>query len=218
MVVGEGSAGKTSSIRSLLGEEFNPNWDSTVGANLRNAMAGDKWVEDNKKIDFTIQAAGALVDLETFKPPKPKGMMGRLGNSVLDKVLSPLKKRRMRKADAVWETAMLQMNDELMLEFLRRLNVEEDDDTEVEGEVLAGDAKLMDTAEVAGKFDFDLVAKAKDTKDTLKFTVGFLSWQEFTHLRFFQLDMGLWWTDCILCPSSLVLDKVWRLFSRVQFT
>jgi len=35
MIVGQGRAGKTATVRSLLGESFEPEWESTVGASLK---------------------------------------------------------------------------------------------------------------------------------------------------------------------------------------
>lgn len=48
MVVGEGGAGKTATVRSLLNKVFDENWDSTVGVAITETNAQDVWTPDGK--------------------------------------------------------------------------------------------------------------------------------------------------------------------------
>jgi len=50
MFVGQGRAGKTATVRSLLGKEFNEEWDSTVGADIntvKNLHERSEWRKDS---------------------------------------------------------------------------------------------------------------------------------------------------------------------------
>ena len=61
MVVGEGRAGKTSTVRTLLGEAFVQHLPSTVGANLTHARSDvqTNWkaIPDSQKDDVAVEAA-----------------------------------------------------------------------------------------------------------------------------------------------------------------
>ena len=48
MVIGEGAVGKTATIRSLLNRPFNPEWESTVGVSLTEAVARRNDIQSNK--------------------------------------------------------------------------------------------------------------------------------------------------------------------------
>ena len=48
MVVGEGGAGKTATVRSLLNKVFDEKWDSTVGVSITETNASNVWTPDNK--------------------------------------------------------------------------------------------------------------------------------------------------------------------------
>ena len=48
MVVGEGGAGKTATVRSLLNKVFDENWNSTVGVAITETNAQDVWTPDGK--------------------------------------------------------------------------------------------------------------------------------------------------------------------------
>lgn len=48
MVVGEGGAGKTATVRSLLHKKFDENWDSTVGVAITETNAQNGWTADGK--------------------------------------------------------------------------------------------------------------------------------------------------------------------------
>lgn len=51
MVVGEGAAGKTATVRSLLGKKFKAQWDSTIGISLTNGRAESSrvWRENTRE-------------------------------------------------------------------------------------------------------------------------------------------------------------------------
>src|SRR5690606_41876457 len=56
MIIGQGRAGKTSTVRSLLGIPFNPMWDSTIGITLKQSFAkvsGENWNELPKNVSLT---------------------------------------------------------------------------------------------------------------------------------------------------------------------
>mmetsp|Transcript_15871 Transcript_15871/g.20336 ORF Transcript_15871/g.20336 Transcript_15871/m.20336 type:complete len:822 (+) Transcript_15871:462-2927(+) len=65
MFVGQGKAGKSATVRSLLGKGFNPDWDSTIGADISERMtssATSKWRNpDDLKGDFTSRFAARLM-------------------------------------------------------------------------------------------------------------------------------------------------------------
>eukprot|EP00511_Aplanochytrium_stocchinoi_P003789 CAMPEP_0204824340 /NCGR_PEP_ID=MMETSP1346-20131115/2366_1 /ASSEMBLY_ACC=CAM_ASM_000771 /TAXON_ID=215587 /ORGANISM="Aplanochytrium stocchinoi, Strain GSBS06" /LENGTH=963 /DNA_ID=CAMNT_0051951435 /DNA_START=109 /DNA_END=3000 /DNA_ORIENTATION=+ len=60
MVIGQGGAGKTSTVRALLGQTFNPNWDSTVGADLKKTDTSGWNETEVQSSDFTEAAARAV--------------------------------------------------------------------------------------------------------------------------------------------------------------
>lgn len=66
MFIGQGAAGKSSTIRSLLGKSFNPDWDSTVGADISEGMTNSKTSWKNPESltgDYTSRfVARLLVD------------------------------------------------------------------------------------------------------------------------------------------------------------
>jgi len=58
MVVGEGKAGKSSLIRALLGEPFEEEWISTIGASLTTTTTNvrdDSWAQRNYDMDYTTE-------------------------------------------------------------------------------------------------------------------------------------------------------------------
>lgn len=60
MVVGEGGAGKTATVRSLLGKRFDPIWNSTVGIDLSATQTGVSWVEQTTQSQTTALLHNAL--------------------------------------------------------------------------------------------------------------------------------------------------------------
>mmetsp|Transcript_17500 Transcript_17500/g.22287 ORF Transcript_17500/g.22287 Transcript_17500/m.22287 type:complete len:825 (-) Transcript_17500:108-2582(-) len=62
MVIGQGRAGKSATVRSLLGEKFDPNGESTVGISLsRTNVRGDEWIKDvARTADFSTTVATRL--------------------------------------------------------------------------------------------------------------------------------------------------------------
>jgi len=65
MIVGQGRAGKTALVRSFLGEKFLPEWESTVGASLKQtttnigSSSSSKWnpMDENNKTGFASDHA-----------------------------------------------------------------------------------------------------------------------------------------------------------------
>lgn len=62
MVIGQGGAGKTSTVRALLNIPFNPNWDSTVGASLTKTSTSNWQEEAVASSDFNQVAAKVFSD------------------------------------------------------------------------------------------------------------------------------------------------------------
>jgi len=62
MVIGQGRAGKTATVRSLMGEEFDPNGESTLGISLsRTNVHGEHWKKDtSSETGHSITAATRL--------------------------------------------------------------------------------------------------------------------------------------------------------------
>jgi len=63
MVIGQGAAGKTSTVRTLLGLAPKKEWESTVGVDLK-VTAADDWAErDRKKTDFNLMLHKAAAEI-----------------------------------------------------------------------------------------------------------------------------------------------------------
>ena len=72
MVVGKGAAGKTNTVRSLLGHPFNPEWESTIGIDLTEVAtsSGTRWQRtEHKDYASTFVHRLAVETMEQdFKP------------------------------------------------------------------------------------------------------------------------------------------------------
>lgn len=71
MVVGEGRAGKTSTIKSLMRSGFNPEEESTRGANVQTITV-ENWEEDDSAVDLSTHVAN-VVDLKRKIGSENKG-------------------------------------------------------------------------------------------------------------------------------------------------
>lgn len=73
MLIGQGRAGKTATVRALFGEPFEPEWKSTVAAsvNVAKVTASTGWskVEGKAKYKFAVDFAAkiALKDIEQYE-------------------------------------------------------------------------------------------------------------------------------------------------------
>mmetsp|Transcript_9115 Transcript_9115/g.10493 ORF Transcript_9115/g.10493 Transcript_9115/m.10493 type:complete len:956 (+) Transcript_9115:224-3091(+) len=82
MVIGQGGAGKTSTVRALLGQTFNPNWDSTVGADLKKTDTSGWNETEIQSSDFTEAAARAVREehkkrIEEFEKNQKRIIIGK---------------------------------------------------------------------------------------------------------------------------------------------
>mmetsp|Transcript_11683 Transcript_11683/g.13550 ORF Transcript_11683/g.13550 Transcript_11683/m.13550 type:complete len:985 (+) Transcript_11683:161-3115(+) len=76
MVVGQGRAGKSATVRSLIGEKFDPNLDSTVGASLtqtRTTANDATWnkLSQEHKVDYYTSAVGKVIGAATVGAVTP---------------------------------------------------------------------------------------------------------------------------------------------------
>src|ERR1700761_8410546 len=93
MMTGPGRAGKSATVRSLLGKPFNPKLESTIGADASQTCSVDRnenvvnWAEITKESEFAGHAARAVAErigkkeMETPKERRP---------SLLDKLTKPV--------------------------------------------------------------------------------------------------------------------------------
>ena len=77
MVIGQGGAGKTSTVRCLLGQQFVSEHDSTIGASLNQTDTKNWQEKDAKESDFNETAARALKEqLDRFDAENREKEMG----------------------------------------------------------------------------------------------------------------------------------------------
>jgi len=74
MIVGQGKAGKSATVRSLLGESFNEKWDSTIGVNLtqvrsrnNNKGSNSQWDKEDNSVSFASKLA-ADITVSNIRP------------------------------------------------------------------------------------------------------------------------------------------------------
>ena len=174
MVVGEGAAGKTSTVRTLLGLKFNKNWDSTVGANLTQATAGEDgehaWGEvgEDEKIDHVIKAAVQQMDEKqipksSFKKRLPFGRnLVRFFRE--QRKLHAEQRKMLREMERIEKNMTEEEREEL--ERVRRAQRQARAPKREKGEGLK-----LDAAAVAGKLTMESVQKANEKKDLIQFTI-----------------------------------------------
>eukprot|EP00511_Aplanochytrium_stocchinoi_P001156 CAMPEP_0204826224 /NCGR_PEP_ID=MMETSP1346-20131115/3952_1 /ASSEMBLY_ACC=CAM_ASM_000771 /TAXON_ID=215587 /ORGANISM="Aplanochytrium stocchinoi, Strain GSBS06" /LENGTH=1008 /DNA_ID=CAMNT_0051954139 /DNA_START=998 /DNA_END=4024 /DNA_ORIENTATION=+ len=96
MFVGQGKAGKSETVRSLLGKPFHRDWDSTVGADVSEGMTANRqWVRPDPKGDFTSKFAARLMLMKGNEVSRKKGNGRKQERSIsmskkifIDRVLS----------------------------------------------------------------------------------------------------------------------------------
>ena len=174
MVVGEGAAGKTSTVRTLLGLKFNKNWDSTVGASLTQATAGqdegDAWGEvgEDEQIDHVIKAAVQQMDEKqipkvSFKRRIPLGR--NLIRMLKEQRKLRVEQRKMLREMAEREKNMTKEEIEAMEQARKAQRIARAPKRE------KGDGLKLDSAAVAGKLTIESVKKANEKKDLIQFTI-----------------------------------------------
>ena len=169
MVVGEGRAGKTSTVRSLLGQDFNPEWDSTVGAHVQHAKAtqgGGSWgqVTKENKMDHLVTAAAQLAQM----PEKKLFLHEQMA-----------KQRKKRKPFRFRKVA--EPPEEKEEEIPERTGSSESESESRNGpKPVKVEARPvnMETAEMRGELNLTLVKEANAEKDTVKFVVWDYGGQE----------------------------------------
>lgn len=78
MVIGQGGAGKTSTVRCLLGQEFVAQHDSTIGASLNKTDTKNWQQKDTNESDFNEAAARAIKEqVEAFDAAQAKERKAR---------------------------------------------------------------------------------------------------------------------------------------------
>lgn len=141
MVVGQGRAGKTATVRSLLGKPFDPKLDSTVGASISqsNTKSGGKNWQDTKdeKIDFTTDTAARL---------------------------AALKLARKRNEDA---NQLENFSIEDTIKYYENKQKEE----EHRATVQSRDGAVFDDEEITKRFNVQLVTNKKSGLDDINFTI-----------------------------------------------
>jgi len=73
MFLGQGKAGKSATVRSVLDKKFRPEWDSTVGVDVTDSKLSDsnRWGEEDQKVDFTAIFATRIMS-KRYKESKNK--------------------------------------------------------------------------------------------------------------------------------------------------
>ena len=163
MVVGEGGAGKTSTVRTLLGLKFNAKWESTVGASLTHAkVTGEKtWTKKEKdESNNLLLAAAEIVELPT-KEFLHEGVIV------------------VTKDDEEGAKAALggkRSGEELSYVGVDDANAEEEEEEKEEVDEDEEGASGMkegegETEEIARRMDVSMVNEANKTKGGIKFTI-----------------------------------------------
>lgn len=149
MVVGEGGAGKSSTVRTLLGQPFNPDWDSTIGANLIQAKAKKKeWREADKGRDYVVDAAVKLANLD-------KSARRSQGRSRSKQKMNPYLRRKKR-----WPLFRKGRREEA-----KRRAPAVQEKGQMSGLIARqGSTVIMDRAEIVGKFDVNVLDQVSDSK------------------------------------------------------
>ena len=183
MIVGEGRAGKTSTVRSLMGQSFVQDLDSTIGASLTYARGGaEAWqnvdeIERNytlnaaikqSKMEAVTQGHGEQVPVQT---PVEKSATER---EVIER--ERLKKRkeggkRKRKKRKNGKGAKGQEEGEVGEEKEEEEEEEGEEKEEKEEEEDGEKKDVMDIAEVAGRFKLDLLDQSLEGLNSIKYTI-----------------------------------------------
>lgn len=187
MVVGQGRAGKTASVRSMLGETYIPDLDSTIGASISqsNTKAGGQgaaW-QDKKdsKVDFTVDTAARLAALK----------LARQRNEDQQK----LEKFSIEDTIKYYEAKGKEQKFATTSEAKKKIN------------------QVMTEEEINKKFDTQLVTRKHNGKDDIAFTIwdygGQTVFYTLHHLFLTKYGIYLLVFDMreILCKGKGVIEK-----------
>eukprot|EP00924_Labyrinthula_sp_SR-Ha-C_P015662 snap_masked-scaffold_4-processed-gene-6.22-mRNA-1 protein AED:0.45 eAED:0.47 QI:0/-1/0/1/-1/1/1/0/1048 len=114
MIVGEGRAGKTATVRSLLGLDFDENLESTIGAEVKQSQSysgNNRWhedVTDATKFDFTSDTASRLAALKLQK--ERREFAGKIDGKNLGGFLQQLKDRQNEMESKIHERDRVRNN------------------------------------------------------------------------------------------------------------
>ena len=237
MVVGEGRAGKTSTVRTLLGEPFVADLESTVGASLTYAKSNmnDSWntVKEEGQAGHAITAA-----VKEFRQTNQD-------EAKVEKKLAPVEgeERRQHASGVSIESGFKAMRKKvrralrgssITAPLPRKFSSDKKEKKEKQP------AAVMDIAEVAGKFKLDVFSDSLEEMEvnrsshklcfalinveyrsglSLRFgTVSFLSWLS-SLLYSGERDNAVvrrWRTGRVLLATSSILDKIWHISGRIQ--
>lgn len=83
MLIGEGMAGKTATVRSLLNESFDSQWKSTVGISMTEARTSNSafWSKDSSK-EYTMSLVNHLAVGNFQKSMRRENKVGRLVTNI----------------------------------------------------------------------------------------------------------------------------------------
>ena len=145
MVVGQGGAGKTSTVRSLLGQPFDANWHSTVGASLTQAKVLKKgWSRAERTRDYVVEAAVKLASLDKYMR-RSRTRRHRVSSKPRKRKRWPHFRKRTRREELCPHGLQSAQSDK------------------VEGLIARQESTIiMDRAEIIGKFDVDVLEKVRD--------------------------------------------------------
>lgn len=135
MVVGRGAAGKTNTVRSLIGRPLNPEWDSTVGVELTeistlpNSLPKSNWKKaENKDFAITFLHRLAVESLQAMKkgPDEAKDNDQRV-KATLEKTKSVEMKTVVASVDPNAAKVQLPEEDEAVYKFEEELFLAQED-------------------------------------------------------------------------------------------
>uniref|UniRef100_A0A6S8E7N8 non-specific serine/threonine protein kinase n=1 Tax=Aplanochytrium stocchinoi TaxID=215587 RepID=A0A6S8E7N8_9STRA len=148
MIVGQGRAGKSALVRSLVGESFDPGLESTVGASLKKTR--------------TAANDGAWGEISSTKQEE------YLSAAVAKAVVKAEIASRAKDKKSTKETKKKSLALKIGVEGNRK--VAESGRFEI-GKAGNPGAPLMKDEDIARKFDHKLIARSKAQQDTLEFTI-----------------------------------------------
>ena len=172
MFIGQGKAGKTATVRALLGQPFESKWKSTIAAALKEAKISNKlgWADVPKenRYEFTRDFAAGIAAKEIeekeakdkkLEPEKPGEVPEFQEGEEKDKFIVGT---NLKGEEEIMATEDKLVIDQIPISAHRR-------DSEIEEGVIA--APLQGYQEYARQFDNDLIKDAREDKDSLKFTL-----------------------------------------------
>ena len=178
MVVGEGGAGKTATVRALTNKRFDGEWKSTIGIAMEECKTTTKgiWAEASRG-GFAVDMANRLMVEEGNKrrtkldkkkdKGKPKLKKPRRGSAVLERELEEKEEEGEKKEDEV-KTALLERGEAGGM--VKVSNEKDEDVGKVQGQDLGKNEGTRKKVE-AMKMDDSLFVETKNNMDSIKMTI-----------------------------------------------